>query len=97
MMMLDLRCLSQIYLKRRVRPEWAKPYKLHTTTDGITIAFIGLTVAYPEFYQMLDWHIEDPIEHLESILEEVRDEAHITVVLSHLGKAWMSIWRSSMI
>ena len=46
---------------------------------------------------MLDWHIEDPIEHLESILEEVRGEAHITVVLSHLGKAWMSIWRSIMI
>ena len=89
--------MSRIYLKRRVRPEWAKPYKLHTTTDGITIAFIGLTVAYPEFYQMLDWYIEDPIEHLESILEEVRDEAHITVVLSHLGKAWMSIWRSIMI
>ena len=63
-------------------PSWAKPYKLHTTTDGITIAFIGLTVAYPEFYQMLDWHIEDPLIHLESILEEVRDEAHITVVLS---------------
>ena len=36
---------------------------------------------------MLDWYIEDPIEHLESILEEVRDEAHITVVLSHLGKS----------
>ena len=97
MMMLDLRCSSRIYLKKGVRPEWAKPYKLHTTTDGITIAFIGLTVAYPEFYQMLDWHIEDPIEHLESILEEVRDEAHITVVLSHLGKVWMSIWRSIMI
>lgn len=36
---------------------------------------------------MLDWHIEDPIIHLESILEEVKDEAHITVVLSHLGKS----------
>lgn len=36
---------------------------------------------------MLDWHIEDPLIHLESILEEVRDEAHITVVLSHLGKS----------
>lgn len=79
--------VANLFENEGVRPEWAKPYKLHTTTDGITIAFIGLTVAYPEFYQMLDWHIEDPIEHLESILEEVKDEAHITVVLSHLGKS----------
>ncbi|WP_306474131.1 bifunctional metallophosphatase/5'-nucleotidase [Bacillus pseudomycoides] len=67
-------------------PNWVKPYKLHTTADGVTIAFIGLTVAYPEFYEMLDWHIEDPIAHLEVILEEVKEKADVTVVLSHLGK-----------
>ncbi|MFZ7804132.1 bifunctional metallophosphatase/5'-nucleotidase [Bacillus thuringiensis] len=79
--------VANLFEKEGVRPAWAKPYKLHTTTDGIIIAFIGLTVAYPEFYHMLDWHIEDPLIHLESILEEVKDEAHITVVLSHLGKS----------
>ncbi len=78
--------VANLFEKEGVRPTWAKPYKLHTTTDGITIALIGLTVAYPEFYQMLDWHIEDPMMHLESILAEVKEKAHITVVLSHLGK-----------
>ncbi|RFT66835.1 bifunctional metallophosphatase/5'-nucleotidase [Bacillus clarus] len=79
--------VANLFEKEGVRPTWAKPYKLHTTTDGITIAFIGLTVAYPEFYSMLDWRVEDPMVHLESILDEVKDIAHITVVLSHLGKS----------
>ncbi|PEB51215.1 bifunctional metallophosphatase/5'-nucleotidase [Bacillus pseudomycoides] len=79
--------VANLFEKEGVRPTWAKPYKLHTTADGITIALIGLTVAYPAFYKMLDWYIEDPMMHLESILEEVKDKAHITVVLSHLGKS----------
>ncbi|WP_396021841.1 bifunctional metallophosphatase/5'-nucleotidase [Bacillus cereus group sp. BfR-BA-01492] len=78
--------VANLFEKEGVRPNWAQPYKLHTTTDGITIAFIGLTVAYPEFYNMLGWHIEEPMIHLEAILDEVKDKAHITVVLSHLGK-----------
>ncbi|MDM5157101.1 bifunctional UDP-sugar hydrolase/5'-nucleotidase [Bacillus sp. DX1.1] len=68
------------------RPRWAKPYILQELENGMTIAFIGLTVAYPDFYAVLDWHIEDPILHLESILEEVKGKADITIVLSHLGK-----------
>nr|WP_272942961.1 bifunctional UDP-sugar hydrolase/5'-nucleotidase [Bacillus bingmayongensis] len=78
--------LANLFEKDGTRPTWAKPYKLHTTADGITIAFIGLTVAYPDFYEMLGWHIEDPITHLEVILEDVKEKADVTVVLSHLGK-----------
>nr|WP_255266958.1 bifunctional UDP-sugar hydrolase/5'-nucleotidase [Bacillus cereus] len=78
--------VANLFERDGTRPTWGKPYKLHTTTDGITIAFIGLTVAYPDFYEMLDWHIEDPIAHLELILEEVKEKADVTVVLSHLGK-----------
>ncbi|MDZ5606705.1 bifunctional UDP-sugar hydrolase/5'-nucleotidase [Bacillus pseudomycoides] len=78
--------LANLFEKDGTRPTWAKPYKLHTTADGITIAFIGLTVAYPDFYEMLGWHIEDPMTHLEVILEDVKEKADVTVVLSHLGK-----------
>ncbi|WP_082245993.1 bifunctional metallophosphatase/5'-nucleotidase [Bacillus gaemokensis] len=78
--------VANLFETNGMRPKWAEAYTLHTTADGITIAFIGLTVAYPEFYEMLDWHIEDPIEHLELILEEVKEQADVTVVLSHLGK-----------
>ncbi|MDR4369541.1 bifunctional metallophosphatase/5'-nucleotidase, partial [Bacillus cereus] len=74
---------ANLFAIEGVRPEWAKPYKLNTTTDGNTTAFIGLTVAYPAFYNMLAWHIENPLIRFESILEEVRDEVHITVVLSY--------------
>nr|WP_255259955.1 MULTISPECIES: bifunctional UDP-sugar hydrolase/5'-nucleotidase [unclassified Bacillus (in: firmicutes)] len=79
--------VANLFERDGTRPDWAKPYTLHTTTEGIMVAFIGLTVAYPDFYEMLGWHIEDPMIHLESILAEVKDKAHITVVLSHLGKS----------
>lgn len=78
--------VANLFERDGMRPSWAKPYVLQQTVNGITIAFIGLTVAYPDFYGMLNWHIEDPIPHLESILEEVKEQADITVVLSHLGK-----------
>lgn len=78
--------VANLFESDQTRPKWAKPYVLQTLDNGITIAFIGLTVAYPDFYAKLDWHIEDPYLHLEAILEEVRSQADVIVVLSHLGK-----------
>ena len=78
--------VANLFESDRTRPKWVKPYVLQTLDNGITVLFIGLTVAYPDFYAKLDWHIEDPYLHLESILEEVRSQADVIVVLSHLGK-----------
>ncbi|ENQ3080150.1 bifunctional metallophosphatase/5'-nucleotidase [Bacillus cereus] len=78
--------VANLFESDQTRPKWAKPYVLQTLDNGITVAFIGLTVAYPDFYAKLDWHIEDPYLHLEAVLEEVRSQADVIVVLSHLGK-----------
>ncbi|MEI4801375.1 bifunctional UDP-sugar hydrolase/5'-nucleotidase [Bacillus sp. FJAT-51639] len=78
--------VANLFKKDQTRPKWVKPYVLQTLDNGITVAFIGLTVAYPDFYAKLDWHIEDPFLHLETILEEVRSQVDVIVVLSHLGK-----------
>ena len=78
--------VANLFETDQTRPKWAKPYVLQTLDNGITIAFIGLTIAYPDFYAKLDWHIEDPYLHLETVLEEVRSQADVIVVLSHLGK-----------
>ncbi|HDX9579728.1 TPA: bifunctional metallophosphatase/5'-nucleotidase [Bacillus pseudomycoides] len=78
--------VANLFESDQTRPKWAKPYVMQTLDSGVTIAFIGLTVAYPDFYAKLDWRIEDPYLHLEAILEEVRSQADVIVVLSHLGK-----------
>ncbi|SFD07678.1 5'-nucleotidase [Bacillus sp. 491mf] len=78
--------VANLFESDQTRPKWAKPYVLQTLDNGITVLFIGLTVAYPDFYAKLDWHVEDPYLHLEAILEEVRSQADVIVVLSHLGK-----------
>ncbi len=68
------------------RPSWAKPYELRQLANGLTIAFIGLTVQYEIFYNQLGWRIDDPFLILESVLEEVREKADIVILLSHLGR-----------
>ncbi|MBO9130712.1 bifunctional metallophosphatase/5'-nucleotidase [Bacillus sp. 165] len=68
------------------RPSWAKPYELRHLDDGITIAFIGVTVQYDIFYSQLGWRIEDPMVILDHVLGEVQDKADIVVLLSHLGR-----------
>ncbi|WP_200874703.1 bifunctional metallophosphatase/5'-nucleotidase [Bacillus manliponensis] len=79
--------VANLFERDGARPKWAKPYELKTLENGITIAFIGLTVAYPDFYAQLDWQVEDPIGPLESVLEEIRSQADVVVLLSHLGKS----------
>lgn len=68
------------------RPSWVKPYELQTLPEGLTIAFIGLTVEYPDFYSLLGWNITNPVAALEQCLLEVREQADIVVILSHLGR-----------
>jgi 5'-nucleotidase len=68
------------------RPHWVKPYELQILPEGITAAFIGITVDYPDFYSQLGWKITDPIIALEQCLNEVREKADVVILLSHLGR-----------
>lgn len=65
-------------------PEWVKPYFYKQMGDK-KVCFIGVTVYYQHFYELLGWKLEDPYMMLEKILPDVRAEADAVVVLSHLG------------
>ncbi|WP_416828610.1 bifunctional metallophosphatase/5'-nucleotidase [Ectobacillus polymachus] len=78
--------VANLFYKDGTRPAWAKPYELRTLPSGITIACIGVTVAYPVFYSLLGWSITDPYEALEACMDEVREKADVVVLLSHLGR-----------
>ncbi|MDG4657092.1 bifunctional UDP-sugar hydrolase/5'-nucleotidase [Ectobacillus antri] len=77
--------VANLFHQDGTRPHWVRPYHIEETA-GLTIAFIGVTVAYPDFYAKLGWSITDPIIALEKCLQEVRQKADVVVLLSHLGR-----------
>lgn len=67
------------------RPTWIKPYSIHQMENGLNLGVIGVTVAYPAFYDLLGWKVRDPYEMLPELVHEVRKKADIVILLSHLG------------
>lgn len=65
-------------------PNGVKPYVFKQMGE-YKVCFIGVTVYYQHFYELLGWKLEDPLMMLEKILQEVRKDADAVVVLSHLG------------
>jgi 5'-nucleotidase len=66
------------------RPKWAKPYIFYDFC-GVSICFIGLTIHYNKFYELLGWHVEDPFVTMETLLPQVKEKADCIILLSHLG------------
>ncbi|MGO4888909.1 bifunctional metallophosphatase/5'-nucleotidase [Anaerobacillus sp. MEB173] len=67
------------------QPTWTQSYDFHQLDNGLTVGVIGMTMPYYPFYRSLGWDIKDPFELLPSLVEEVRKQADIVVLLSHLG------------
>ncbi|MBB6672344.1 bifunctional metallophosphatase/5'-nucleotidase [Cohnella nanjingensis] len=65
-------------------PSWLKP-SLTIRRAGMTVALLGLTAPYHEYYELLGWHAADPIETAAAWAATMRREADVLVVLSHLG------------
>ena len=72
-------------MRMHVRPKWVTPYTIHTTEQGTRIAFIGVTAFFQKFYSVLGWEVTEPFAELKAQLQEIKGEADIIVVLSHLG------------
>ncbi|WP_088071357.1 bifunctional metallophosphatase/5'-nucleotidase [Gottfriedia luciferensis] len=62
----------------------SKPFEIYER-QGVKLGVIGLTVAYPVFYETLGWSIKDPFEMLKEILPIVKAQSDIVIILSHLG------------
>ena len=77
--------IANLYHDNGKRPEWAKANTIFETTNGMKIAVTGLTAQYAHLYQLLGWKVEDPIEELKNQIQEMKEQADLFVLLSHLG------------
>ncbi|MFC7394313.1 bifunctional metallophosphatase/5'-nucleotidase [Scopulibacillus cellulosilyticus] len=76
--------LANLFTGDGNRPKWCKPYAFHKIND-ITIGITGITAPFKPFYEPLGWDIKDPGEVLPGIIEQVKKEADIVILLSHGG------------
>ncbi|MDM5299374.1 bifunctional UDP-sugar hydrolase/5'-nucleotidase [Bacillus pumilus] len=76
--------LSNLY-ENGQRPSWAKPYHILTLENGLKICVLGVTIAYTPVYQKLGWNMTDPFDSIREMLDEVRGQADVILLLSHLG------------
>lgn len=85
--------VSNLYAKDGNRPKWVKPYYILQTESGLKLAVLGVTVFYEKFYELLGWKVTNPFESVQSVLDEVRNQADIIILMSHLGISddeWMA-------
>lgn len=66
------------------RPSWMEASAI-VTKGGIRFGLIGATAAYTEFYRLLDWDVEEPLQAIREQVEALRPQADVIVLLSHLG------------
>lgn len=66
-------------------PKWAKPYELVTSKEGTRIGFIALTAPFPLTYNPNGWDVFETDEVLPALIEELRPQSDMIVLMSHLG------------
>lgn len=67
------------------QPSWAKPFIIYTTKENIRIGVIAATAPFTDYYRPLGWEIIKPIENLQEIAKDLRENVDILICLSHLG------------
>ncbi|MDR6879192.1 bifunctional UDP-sugar hydrolase/5'-nucleotidase [Bacillus sp. 3255] len=65
-------------------PDWLVP-SVTLEKSGLRIGLIGVTAAYPIYYELLGWQVTDPIEAVRAHTALLRPQTDLIVVLSHLG------------
>lgn len=80
----SLICSNMVDMQTEQHPGWCKPYEI-VEKRGIRIGFIGATVSFPDFYNLLGWDIREPEEAVAHWVHRLRSEVDLLVVCSHLG------------
>lgn len=55
------------------------PYRL-IEKGGLTIGLLGVTATYPDFYDLLGWKVDNPIEAVANWTSELRSKADVLIV-----------------
>jgi 5'-nucleotidase len=77
--------VANLFQQDGKRPAWLQPYEIISISDTFSIGIIGVTVHFTKFYELLGWTIVSPFDILNEIVAEVRKQANVVVLLSHLG------------
>jgi 5'-nucleotidase len=77
--------VANLFHKDGTRPSWVRPYSIIPISDAFRIGVIGVTACFAESYELLGWKVAPPLEMLESIAAEVKKQADLVILLSHLG------------
>ncbi|WP_051302249.1 bifunctional metallophosphatase/5'-nucleotidase [Salibacterium aidingense] len=77
--------LANLFDEAGEPPSWSQPFDILETKEGIRIGLIGLTVPFYPFYKELGWDVRDPLEILPALLEKVKQQSDVVILLSHLG------------
>ncbi|KXG09626.1 bifunctional UDP-sugar hydrolase/5'-nucleotidase [Anoxybacillus rupiensis] len=77
--------VANLFGKDGKRPPWLQPYRIISVSDTLRIGVIGVTVYFKKFYELLGWNITPPLEWLNDIVHDVRKQADVVILLSHLG------------
>ncbi|MFD2656314.1 bifunctional metallophosphatase/5'-nucleotidase [Gracilibacillus thailandensis] len=67
------------------KPAWLQNSITIKSKENLTIKLFGLTAPFNAFYHPLGWHVESPYDYLAREIKELREEADILILLSHLG------------
>lgn len=65
-------------------PSWMSPYSI-VRKGPLRIGIIGVTINFTTFYKLLGWDVRDPLHVTKQLVAQLRDQADIIIVLSHLG------------
>ena len=65
-------------------PDWMLP-TLTLEKSGLRIGLIGVTAAYQDYYELLGWHVTDPMKAVSAHVSLLRPKVDIIIVMSHLG------------
>lgn len=76
---------SNLQSQTESNPNWLKSTVTVQSRGGVRIGVIGLTAPFNPFYHLLDWHIEQPDDVLQPIIDHLQESTDIIILLSHLG------------
>jgi 2',3'-cyclic-nucleotide 2'-phosphodiesterase (5'-nucleotidase family) len=71
--------------KTLLPPEWTIPYKIIETPQKTKVALIAFTASFPLTYSPNGWDIRNPFDILPEMIEKLKEEADVIVLMSHLG------------
>lgn len=78
--------LDNLFDKNTLQPpKWAQDHLIITTGKGTKVGLLALTAPFPLTYSPNGWDIRSPFELLPRLVQQLRPQVDVLVLMSHLG------------